>query len=85
MERIRGYYTDRLADLSAQLEIETGTDAPAKPGEFQSIAEQRVWWELARIEREAVVSLRRSRKIGDEAMHRIERDIDLLEARIIPR
>jgi Na+/H+ antiporter len=85
MERIRGYYADRLAEFKAQLEVETGTDAPEKPEEFQSIAEQRIWWELARIEREAVVSLRRNRKIGDEAMHRIERDIDLLEARIIPR
>lgn len=85
MIRVRGFYEDRLSDLRATLETETGTDAPEKPEEFQSIAEQRIWWDLAQIERQTIIGLRRARQIGDEAMHEIEREIDLLEARIVPR
>ena len=85
LERVRGYYEDRLAALRAQLESEAGTESAERPDAFQGVAEQRVWWELARVEREAVVELRRNRQIGDEAMRQIERDIDLLEARIVPR
>ena len=85
LERVRGYYEDRLAALRAQLEVEAGTESAERPDAFQSVAEQRVWWELARVERESVVELRRNRQIGDEAMRQIERDIDLLEARIVPR
>ena len=40
---------------------------------------------LARVERDAVVAMRRRQEIGDEAMREIEREIDLLEARIVPR
>ncbi|MBV9441369.1 MAG: Na+/H+ antiporter [Acidobacteriaceae bacterium] len=85
IHRVRGYYDDRLSSLRAELEIAASPDGGAQPEEFQSIAEQKIWWELAKAERHAVLSLRRQRRIGDEAMHQIERDIDLLEARIIPR
>lgn len=85
LQRVRGFYEDRITELRATLEIEKGTEEPEKPEEFQSIAEQKIWWELAHVEREAILSLRRSRKIGDEALHEIEREIDLLEARIVPR
>lgn len=85
LERVRGFYEDRLAEFRAQLEQETGSEIPDRPEQFQSIMEQRIWWEVARVEREAVLTLRRNRTIGDEAMHQIERDIDLLEARIVPR
>jgi hypothetical protein len=56
-----------------------------RPEEFQTIEEQKIWWELAKAERDAVLSLRRERRIGDDAMRKLEHDIDLLEARIVPR
>jgi CPA1 family monovalent cation:H+ antiporter len=85
LDRVRGFYEDRLAEVRAELEQETGSETRERPEEFQSIAEQRIWWAVARAEREALLVLRKSRKIGDEAMHSIERDLDLLEARIVPR
>lgn len=85
LERIRGFYEDRLADLRSQLAECSGTEDVRKPEEFKSIAEQRIWWEAVNAERRTLVTLRRTGRIGDEAMHQIERDIDLLEARIIPR
>ncbi len=84
-QRVKGFYEDRMADLKARLEQETGSDVLDVPEEFKSLAEQRIWWELARVEREALIGLRREQKIGDEAMHEIERDIDLLESRITPQ
>src|SRR3954469_8081697 len=85
IHRVRGYYSDRLLSLRAQLDLAPLADTAGQPEEFQNIAEQKIWWELARAERDAVLSLRRQRRIGDEAMRKIERDIDLLEARIVPR
>lgn len=85
LDRVRGYYEDRIAVLRAELATETGTDLPDRPEQFQSIAEQRLWWELVRIERDTIIELRRNRQIGDEALHRIEQEIDLLEARIVPK
>ena len=85
VERVRTFYEDRLALLRSQLELETGTEQTEQPDEFQSIAEQRLWYESVRIERQVVVELRDKRRIGDEALHEIERDIDLLEASLVPR
>ena len=84
IQRVRVYFEDRLGGLREQLSVETGQDDPEKPGDFLSLAEQRLWWELARVEREAILKLRREQKIGDEAMREIEREIDLLEARLVP-
>lgn len=85
VQRVRGYYEDRLSGLREELSMETGDDDPENPSEFISLAEQRLWWDLARVERTAVITLRREQKIGDEAMREIEREIDLLEARLVPR
>jgi len=85
VERVRGYFQDKLADHRAQLEQETGSGLRERPELFKTIAEQRVWWELARAEREALLALRQQRRIGDEALRELQRDIDLLEARIVPR
>ena len=84
-DRIRRYYEDRIADLRGRLEIEQGMDEVSSPQGFQSLGEQRLWYESMRIEREALLEMRRDRKIGDEALHEIERDIDLMEARIVPQ
>lgn len=85
MQRVRSFFEDRLSGLREELSIETGQDDPENPGAFVSLAEQRLWWELAGIERTAVLELRTQQKIGDEAMREIEREIDLLEARLVPR
>ena len=85
LQRVRIYFEDRLSGLREWLSAETGHDDPENPGAFVSLAEQRLWWELARVEREAILKLRTLQKIGDEAMHEIEREIDLLEARLVPR
>jgi CPA1 family monovalent cation:H+ antiporter len=85
LDRVRGFYEDRLAELRARLAEETGSNPPERPGEFASLAEQRLWWEAARVERQAILGLRRSRSLGDEALHQIESDLDLLEARLVPR
>jgi monovalent cation/hydrogen antiporter len=84
-ERVKGFYEDRLTDLRARLEQETGAEAVGQPGEFRTLQEQRIWWDLARVEREALVQLRRAQEIGDETLHEIEREIDLLESRITPQ
>ena len=38
--------------------------------------------ELLRAQRKKLIQLRDEGKIGDEAMHRIERDLDLEESRL---
>lgn len=83
--RIRGYFTDRLTALRAEMDASNLTQRPAAPEQFSSLAEQKLWWELAHVERNAVLQMRRERRIGDEAMRRIEHDLDLLEARIVPQ
>ncbi|MBY0504100.1 MAG: Na+/H+ antiporter [Bryobacteraceae bacterium] len=85
LQRVRGYFEDRLSGLREQLSLETGNDDPENPSEFRTLAEQRLWWELARAERQAVLALRAEQRIGDEALHEIEREIDLLEARLVPK
>lgn len=85
IHRVRGYYNDRLQSLRAQLDLAPLGNTAQRPDEFQNIAEQRIWWEVAKAERDAVLALRRQRRIGDEAMRKLERDIDLLEARIVPK
>ncbi|HBY62066.1 MAG TPA: Na+/H+ antiporter [Solibacterales bacterium] len=85
LARVRGYFEDRLAGERAEFEAHTRETQTDKPEEFKTIAEQRIWWELAKVERETLIDLRKRRVIGDEALRRLEQDIDLLEARIVPR
>ena len=81
----RVYFEDRLGGLREHLSLETGNDDPEKPGDFLSLAEPRLWWELSRVEREAILKLHSEQKVGDEAMREIEREIDLFEARLLPQ
>jgi hypothetical protein len=74
-----------MRELQARMEQETGVDAVAQPKGFLNLAEQKIWWEMAKVEREALIAMRREQRIGDEAMHEIEREIDLLESRITPQ
>src|SRR3982751_2907503 len=74
INRVRGYYNDRLLSLRAQLQLPPLETAGGRPEEFQTIEEQKVWWELAKAEREAVLALRKERRIGDDAMRKLEHD-----------
>lgn len=85
VDRVRGFFADRVADVRAQQELESGVEQVDRPEEFQTLAEQRLWYELLGAERRAVIAMRQEKLIGDEAMHEIEHEIDLLEARLSPK
>jgi monovalent cation/hydrogen antiporter len=75
-ERVRGIYNYRRSRFSARFESdEDGL-------EERSAAFQRLMRELLRTQRKTLIELRNKGKIGDEAMHRIERDLDLEESRL---
>jgi Na+/H+ antiporter len=76
-ERLRGLYSFRLARFRAR--FDDGDD-----GRFdeRSAAYQRLRRELLDAERAAVVELRRAGRIDDDVMHRIQRDLDLEDARL---
>jgi CPA1 family monovalent cation:H+ antiporter len=75
-ERVRGLYTYRRHRFSARF----GGDEAGL--EDRSFAYQRLLRELLRAQRRTLLELRNEGAIGDEAMHRIERDLDLEESRM---
>lgn len=76
-ERMRGLYNFRRSRFAARFdERDDGAI------EEQSVAYQRLRHELLEAERSAVVALRRSGRINDEVMHRVERDLDLEDSRL---
>jgi NhaP-type Na+/H+ or K+/H+ antiporter len=75
-ERVRGLYNYRRNRFVARL------DSEANGLEERSAAYQRLLRELLRVQRQTLMRLRDEGKIGDEAMHRIERDLDLEESRL---
>lgn len=83
--RVRSFFEDRLFDLRAQLEVLESNEEVQQPEQFQTVAEQRLWWEIARAERAAIGEMRRTHAYSEEALREIESDIDLLEARITPK
>jgi monovalent cation/hydrogen antiporter len=84
INRVSGYFEDRLASLRESLARELGEESTEQPGAFVSLAEQKLWWEAVRVERAAVLRLRHQKTIGDEALRHIEQEIDLVEARLVP-
>jgi Na+/H+ antiporter len=76
-ERLRGLYTFRRARFSAR--FDDGDDGSI---EERSQAYQRLRRELLEAERGEIVRLRNEGVINDAAMHRIERDLDLEDARL---
>jgi CPA1 family monovalent cation:H+ antiporter len=76
-ERLRGLYAFRRARFQARLD--GGDDRRL---DERSAAYQRLRRELLEAERRAVVELRRTGRIDDEAMHRIQRDLDLEDVRL---
>jgi monovalent cation/hydrogen antiporter len=75
-ERVRGLYNDRRNRFSTRF----GGDEDGI--EERSAAYQRLLRELLRAQRRTLLELRNEGVIGDEAMHRIERDLDLEESRL---
>jgi CPA1 family monovalent cation:H+ antiporter len=76
-ERLRGAYGFRRRRFAAR--FDDGDDGAI---EARSQAYQRLRRELLAAERRAVLDLRRTGRISDEAMHAIERDLDLEDQRL---
>jgi CPA1 family monovalent cation:H+ antiporter len=82
LERIKNHYLVRLELLG------DGPNTPLYPTEIPSSAshptvqaENRLWQDLLAIERDVIVGLRRGYHIGDDVMHEIIRELDLLANR----
>jgi monovalent cation/hydrogen antiporter len=76
-ERMRGFYSFRRSRFEARLD--GGDDGSI---EQRSLDYQRLRRELLEAERAAIVALRREGRISSEAMRRVERDLDLEDARL---
>jgi CPA1 family monovalent cation:H+ antiporter len=77
MARVRAEYCDRIEQLNACCE-ESGNPS----GEVATPIYQRLQHGALQIERQTIIGLRNSQKINDEALRRIQRDLDLAEARL---
>jgi monovalent cation/hydrogen antiporter len=75
-ERMRGFYNYRRSRFTAR------SHGGEPEIEDRSAAYQHFLRELLRAQRKSLVRLRDEGEIGDEAMHRIERDLDLEESRL---
>ena len=82
-ERLRASYDFRRRRFAAQLAPKDGDRPSAGEGyEVHSAAYARLLGELFRAERRALVRLRDEGRLDGEALQRIERDLDLEEARL---
>ena len=72
--RLRTEYVDRIQQLRAEGPVSVDRLFSA---DFEELA-----CELLHIERETVITLRNEEAISDQALRRIQRDIDLAEARL---
>ena len=89
LTRIHSYYTQRLSVLGdgphSPLSAE---DSDSEKGRLHEhpvlIQERKIWKEVLESEREAILGLRREWKIGDEVMHDLLREIDMLAQRFAP-
>jgi hypothetical protein len=76
VDRLRGFYNYRRSRFSSRFD---GDDGGL---DERSAAFQRLMREVLHTQRRTLIQLRDEGKIGDEAMHRIERDLDLEESRL---
>lgn len=74
IERLRSEYVDRIQQLRGGT---AETVSRLFSADFEDLA-----CELLHIERETVVTMRNEKAISDQALRRIQRDIDLAEARL---
>jgi monovalent cation/hydrogen antiporter len=77
LNRLRGYFGFRRERFRSRFDPESDGAV-----EDRSLAYQRLMRELLAAERSAVLDLRRDRRIDDEVMRRVVRDLDLEEARL---
>jgi Na+/H+ antiporter len=77
MVRVRAEYCDRIAQLEACCQ-ESGNPG----GEVATPIYQRLQHGALQIERQTIIALRNSQRINDDALRRIQRDLDLAEARL---
>jgi monovalent cation/hydrogen antiporter len=76
-DRLRAEYDERVEQL--QLCAENPDDCR---GEIATPQYQRLQREALRVERQTIIRLRNERVINDDALRRIQRDLDLAEARL---
>ena len=74
--RLRSEYEDRIRQLQIEDPDAQHVTRLFSP-DFEKLADQ-----LLQTERDTVIALRNEEAINDQALHRIERDIDLAEARL---
>ncbi len=79
VERVRAEYDDRIE----QLQVYADTPEEAR-GEIATPQYQQLQAEALQSERETIIRLRNEHVINDEALRRIQRDLDLAEARLDP-
>lgn len=77
VERIRGLYNYRRSRFKIRFSGEDEDGLEERSADYQ-----RLMHELLRAQRDELIRLRDEGHIGDEAMHRIERDLDLEEVRL---
>jgi CPA1 family monovalent cation:H+ antiporter len=77
VDRLRAEYDERVEQL--QLCAENPDDCR---GEIATPQYQRLQHEALRVERQTIIRLRNERVINDDALRRIQRDLDLAEARL---
>jgi hypothetical protein len=77
VDRLRAEYGERVEQL--QLCAENPDECR---GEIATPQYQRLQREALRVERQTIIHLRNERVINDDALRRIQRDLDLAEARL---
>ncbi len=82
LERIASHYNDRLESLGNGPNTPLSSKEPPSASNHPLLeAENKLWQELLEIEHQAVVELRKKFEVGDDVMHNIVRDIDLMRNR----
>jgi CPA1 family monovalent cation:H+ antiporter len=76
-ERLRGLYNFRRSRFQARFDTEDDGSIEQRSANYQRLRR-----ELLEAERRAIVELRGSGRISDQVMHRLERDLDLEDARL---
>jgi hypothetical protein len=76
VERLRSEYDDRIRQLRSEGSPEESVSRLFS-ADFEELAR-----EMLRTERDTVIGLRNEEAINDQALRRIQRDIDLAEARL---
>jgi CPA1 family monovalent cation:H+ antiporter len=77
LERVRIEYEDHIRQIKGADPESAGTPLRLFSSEYE-----RLWYEALKVERRTIVKLRNEDVIGDEVLRRIQRDIDLAEARL---